>query len=435
MLKARPIIERITQPIIRRGVANRITGGGGGGLSKLSLNTRVCVVGDSMTYQGADTVFSGYLMHLIRNASGRFYYPKTLNKGVAATVVGGNMGISGQNTQQYVDRKANIVTGVGNGVLIIGGVENNLAAGISVADAILDIDEIITAVGAVRIFVTPVAPTKTILYNNGPTGLAYKSIFDAYYADHPDPRVFLLPNTWAGMTLALDGVNPGAHSYDAVHQNPLGHLVQALNMWGDLAEHFATGDAYACYPSGELMGTSGDFAGTGGTANGMGQVATSWTLTNSTGATVVAAVADGGIDGRRSQVLTISGTPSANSRVRLRRSAPHVYETGDEFVGISTLKVSNAAGNGEATGLRGFEQSVYFNQGRWFSQGYNNGSGLLEDATPFQGIVRTFPVPVSAGGSTVTVDFDIQLVTGSACDVRIEMAGARLFNITDLGLV
>ncbi len=427
--------QRHLREIYGRDSAGETDNSDGGGPEPLPLNTRLCVVGDSMTFQGADTVYSGYLMHLIRNASGRFYYPKTLNKGVAATVVGGNMGISGQNTQQYVDRKANIVTGVGNGVLIIGGVENNLAAGISVVDAIADIDEIIAAVGATRIFVTPVAPTKTIRFTNGQSGLDYKSIFDAYFTDHADPRVFLLPSTWAGMTLAIDAVTPGAHSYDAVHQNPLGHLVQASNMWGDLAPHFAAGDAYGCYPSGEIMGTSGDFAGSGGTANGMGQVATGWTLTNSTGATISATVADGGIDGRRSQVLTISGTPTANSRVLLRRSAPHVYETGDEFVGISTLKVSNAAGNGEATGLRGFEHSVYFNQGRWLSQSYTNGSGLLEDATPFQGIVRTFPVPVAAGGTTVTVDFAIQLVTGSPCDARVEMAGARLFNITDLGLV
>lgn len=396
----------------------------------MALGDRVVTAGDSMTY-GQSDVPAAYQPWLILAASGRFDYPATLNRGSTVNTVpptGGNMGVNGQRTAQYVERKAAIASAAAGGALILGGIENDLTAGIAVATSIANLDEIIAACAdAKRIYVTPVAPTKTVVGN--PANQAKKASFDAYFAAHTNPRVRFLPGTWNGVTLALDGTIAGAHSFDGIHQNPLGAKVQGANMWSDMASDWPAGSAYTDPKLGtsELLGSAGDFVGTGGTANGMGQVATGWVLTNTTGAGVAASVVDGLVDGQRGQRLILSGTASANARVKLRRTIASAFVAGDRLFGFGRVRVGNTAATGPAQGLRGLGISAASTQARWLAETYAGAQGALDPAAQFSGIFRLFPAVASASGGSWTIDLDIQPQTGVPIDIAIDLAAVRAY--------
>lgn len=397
-------------------------GGGGGGASLIPVGARTVIVGDSMTYGNGDTP-NGFMQWLILESDGVFHYPETTSKGTASCL-GGNMGVSGQTSTQYLARVANITAGAGSGALIIGGIENDFAAAIPVATSISNFDAIIAASTATKIFVTPVAPTRAIILGGH---AAKKTTFDAYFAAHSDPRVVFLDQTWAGMELCTAGDLAGAHSYDKTHQNPFGAKAQAANMWAQMAPHYATGTAYTdTNLSGDLMGTSGQFAGTGGTAGGMGVVATSWTLTNTTGATVVASVSDNLIGDKRGQRLVLSGIATANSRIRLRRSVTHTFELGDKFIVVGRI-----VGTG-VSNIRSIGVSAYFNNSKWLVDSYAGTQGPFSDAAPFDGVFKSYAFAATAGGSSVTVDLDIQPEIG-VCGGTFDIADFMLFNLTDIG--
>lgn len=391
--------------------------------ARLPIGTPVAIVGDSMTYGDGDGAARSYMPGLILAASGRFHYPETINKGSNNTTTtppqGGNMGVSGQTSAQYVQRLSAITAGVGSGVMILGGIENDFAQSITVEQSIANFEQIVAAVpDAKRIYITPVAPTKTVVVNGkGPA----KAAFDAHFAAHPDPRVRFLSGTWDGITLSNPDASPGPHGYDAVHQTPLGGKLQGFNMWRDMAADWAAGTAYDDATLGaDLLGTSGDFAG--GTT-----LATGWAITKPAGAVVTNSVFDGGLDGRRTQRTDVSGTATA-SLLRLRRSLSFTFAAGARFAGLATLRLTNGAGNGPAVGVKGFGLEVYFANARWLTASYSGTQGAFADVTPLDGIVRTFvSAPAASGGTTLTVDLAMNVLTGVPLDARLDVAGVRAF--------
>ncbi|RVT39909.1 hypothetical protein [Sphingobium algorifonticola] len=411
----------------RRGIA-----GPPAGSPLMAVGDRLVFAGDSMTYGNGDTP-NAYMPWLTLLAEGRFNYPATVNKGstnVSLPPEGGNMGVSGQNSNGYITRKANIAAACANGALILGGIENDFAGGLTAAQSIANFEEMIAAcTTAKRIYITPGAPTKSVIGNAG--NAAKKTTFDAYFAAHPDPRVKFLTNCWNGITLALDAINTGPHSYDAVHQNPLGAKLQAANIWSEIAADWAAGTAYAdpALASGDLLGTAGLFAGTGGTANGYGQVATGWTLTNSTGAALAASVADNLIGDKRGQRLVASGTASANSRIRMRHTITNAYVTGDRVLVIGRLRVRNAAGDGPPIGLRAIGISALGGATRFLTEAYAGGQGPFAPVSQIDGIFRNFVGLATATGGSWTLDVDFQTVTGTALDIALDIADFRTFNL------
>ena len=184
------------------------------GADLIPIGTKLYVVGDSLSYAEQDSFPSGFISWLIGEADGRFLYPATSNPGAGdgSTTSGGNMAIKGQPPSGYAARASQIASTVGNGVLILGGIENGSG---TAAEEWAHFNTIISECSAARkIYVTPVAPTKSTYADGG----ARKATFDGLAA--ADSRITLLSNTWNGMELATNATAGGAHSYDTPGCSP-----------------------------------------------------------------------------------------------------------------------------------------------------------------------------------------------------------------------
>lgn len=416
--------------------------------SLIALGTPVCMVGDSMSYAEGDHWPSGYITRLMLEADGAFHYPATTNMGTGdgSTTSGGNMAIKGQNAAGYAARKATIAAAVGTGVLLIGGIQN---VGGTVTEKWGSILEVIEACADTRaIFITPAAPTKDVV-----GGSLDKPTFDglasAYAAANTSPSkpIVFLSDTWNGITLATDAVSGGPHAYDTpgVHQNPLGSALQAANMWGQMAAYWESGNAYDALA--DLITAGGDYIEEVSLDGSTGGLATSWSNVNPSGATITPT--KGTLLGYTSQIVTVSGSATSNGLCSLRRnSIPLVFSAGESIGGAIAIKVSNAAQDGPAVGLRSLGAHSYFLKSGWASSSFNptGGQGYIkEEAANFSGIVRFRPpdlAQISGGGTTLNFDLYYTLLTDAqlssagfgSLDVRIEIARPIMANWTQLGI-
>ncbi|QJB69691.1 hypothetical protein [Parasphingorhabdus halotolerans] len=398
------------------------------GADLIPAGTKLYVVGDSLSYAEQDSFPSGYITWLIGEADGRFIFPSTTNPGVGdgSGTTGGNMAIKGQAPSGYAARAVAIANVVDDGILILGGIENGPG---SAADEWAHFDAVISACSAARkIYITPVAPTKSTYLDGG----IRKAEFDAMAA--ADGRVTFLSNCWAGIELATSATTTGVHSYDTpgVHQTPLGAKLQAANMWAQMAPDWKTGSAYDQFEIADnFMAAESYLTGdSGGLASG-------YSLVNPSGAAI--SPSKGVLRDWNSQVLEISGTAASTSICSIRNNGfAHNFVAGDIIQGVMALKISNLAGDGPPVGLRSIGgPSFYYNKVRWGSQYYASGAqGSLSPAADIDYIVRSrnpSTADVVSSGNGLNFDMPFSLVPGLA-DCRIEIARPMGFNLTQLGL-
>ena len=402
-----------------------------------------------MSFGESDSFPSGYMTWLQLRANGRFHFPSTANPGAGdgLTTAGGNMAIKGQAPAGMAARKGVIASAIGSGVLIIGGIENDPWGAwpyhLEVIQACID-------GGCRAAFIVPAAPTKSYLANPAPFEAYDAAAASWASANSSSARpITVLSQTWNGLTLANGPTSAGPHSYDipGVHQNPLGSALQATNMWSQMAPYYQEGDAYSAlvpHIGSNALGGFTDLTGAGGT--GGGAIADGFSVINGSGATFTNS--KGTLDGHASQVITISGSAGSNGTCSFRRNGNAIdVAPGDSIGGVVHLKVSNAAQNGPAIGLRNLSPSTYYDKSRWGSRNYDPlAHGLLEQqAAWFEGIVRFRPVDIgqiTAAQSSLNFDTyftlltDAQLTTAGLgpLDVRIEIARPMLYNWTTLGV-
>jgi len=394
----------------------------------IPIGTKIHVVGDSLSYAEQDSFPSGYISWLIGEAGGRFLYPSTSNPGAGdgSTTSGGNMAIKGQPPSGFAARASEIANTVGDGVLILGGIENGSG---TAPEEWAHFDSIISACSAARkIYVTPVAPTKSIYADGG----ARKVAFDALAA--ADNRISFLTDTWNGIELATGATAGGVHSYDTpgVHQTPLGARLQAVNMWTQMTPDWESGTAYDQFElSDNFMAAESYLTGdVGGLADG-------YSLVNPSGATMMPS--KGVLRNWISQIVEISGTANSSSICSIRNNGfPHSFSAGDVIQGVMALKVSNLADNGPPIGLRSIGgPSFYYNKVRWGSQYYtSSGQGVLAPAMEIDYIIRSrnpSTADLIGAGASLNFDMPFSLLSGTI-DCRIEIARPMGFNLTQLGL-
>lgn len=370
--------------------------------SLLAANTNLCLVGDSMTYgNGGQLWFYGWW--LIAACNGIFNFPQTVGQG-SSDPSGGNMGVSGNTTAQMAARKATIAAAVGDGVVIIGGGQND-TSGVTALDMIDNIEEVVAACEAnsATICVMPVAPTTTVLGN---TDLqTRKATFDAYWASRSG--VTFLADTFSGMDYSS-----GSYSIDGVHETSLGAKAKADNIAVYLLALFEAGKtAYDAPYTPDLMPSDRkDFS-------------TGWSLSNTTGASV--AQSTGTLGGEPSKIFTISGTPSSQDTFRYRSTITHSILTGDEFVGMLRLSATNAAQDGKPVGIKGFWFNLFFGQIPWGTLAADADRGFsdaLIDASFVNKIIRTASENAHVDNSVLTFDITLRLDTTQANDIRLEIA-------------
>lgn len=336
------------------------------------------------------------------------------------------MAIKGQSPADFAARAATIAGAVGDGVLILGGIENGSG---SAQEEWAHFETIISACSSARkIYVTPVAPTKSTFTDGGQR----KAAFDMLAAS--DDRVTFLSNCWNGIELATSATTGGAHSYDipGVHQNPLGARLQAQNMWQQMASDWQIGSAYEQFQlSDNFMAAESYLTGD------VGGVADGYSIVNPSGAVITPSKAV--LRDWTSQVLEISGTATSTGICSYRNNGfANSYAAGDILQGVMALKVSNLDEDGPPIGLRSIGgPSFYYNKVRWGSQYYaSGGQGPLSPAMEIDYIVRSRNPSTSdvvGSGSSLNFDMPFTLIPGPV-DCRIEMAKPMGFNLTQLGL-
>lgn len=389
---------------------------------KVALNDSIGVIGDSMTY--GNKTGQMYLYWLMLASSGRCRLKPTTGEGTAAAV-GSDLAVSGESTTQIAARAANIAAS-GLDVAFCMGFEND-GTGVSAATMQANWETVFTALGsAKRIYMIGTGETKTVFASA--TLQARNAAFNAWAATasatYPNVRFIPSATAWAGIVLHNGAGGAGADSYDGIHPNLQGAKKFASNLWDYIKDEFQDGTAFTASPYTTNL-YEADLSGTSGTkSNATGDVATGLALTNTTGATVVAS--KGTLNGETSQALTISGTATANSNVRLREAHTMAITTADWFDGFGYIKVSAADGVSAPVGLKGIGFESAGGRSPFLSQYHNNATNG-EWTTPFEGVFRVRPEYMTGAGSSINLDLSTQLAIG-AVDVRIEVSKLRVYD-------
>lgn len=187
--------------------------------STLPVNTDLHLVGDSMTYgNGGQLWFYGWW--LLAACRGVFNLPQTVGLG-SSNPSGGNMGVSGNTTAQMAARKTTIAAAVGDGVLILGGGQND-AVDVTAQDIIDNFEEIISECNSnATILIQPVAPTVTVTGN--PILTMRKNTVDAHFASRAG--ITFMTNTFDGIDYS-----DSDYSSDGVHETSFGGKTKGENI-------------------------------------------------------------------------------------------------------------------------------------------------------------------------------------------------------------
>jgi hypothetical protein len=271
---------------------------------------------------------------------------------------------------------------------------------------------------------------------------AATSTLDAYNAyvfskAAANPRIKVMDI--ASVYNAVNGYNATPYtSVDKTHPSAVGGQ-QYLAMTEAAALRAVTASGSIMPSSGAMTGnlnTNWDLAGTTGTigsgVSAGGQVATGWTVTNASGATVTVSKGTTA-DGATAQVITVSGTctadPTTTGDIRLSRSTGTLNFTANDIVtGVVTLEVASANGGnpvGLATAL--VQGGSAFN---WMSKtqdAANSGTtpqtlGAGPIPLAFSGVARAAPQSFISGGASLTIETTFRCVKDANADFVIKVS-------------
>lgn len=393
------------------------------------------VIGDSMSYGDRRPKMYAYWLGLAMN--GRLRWLATTNVGTA-TCQGSNMGVSGQSTTQIAAR-ASYIQAAGLKMAVFFSFENDGAAvaWTTMRDNYRTIIAAFVAGGGKRIYVLSPGVTKTVFASSTiQTRNAQLAawIETTMHVEFPEAVAISAAVAWNNITLHNGAGGAGPDSFDGIHPNLPGAKKLGANIWAAIAADIQEGDAYAANPYAGGAGPgnlfAADFSGTGGTGSNLVagyQVGSGLALTNTTGATVAAS--KGTLGSEPSQIIEIYGTATANARVQLREVCANVFAANDAFDGWGRIKVSNRAGNGPPVGLRALGIELAGGKHTFLSQYHvNTSEGDFTEA--FEGIWRAQPDVMTTGASTFNTDVNIQPVTGTALDIRVEIGDVEVYNMT-----
>lgn len=402
--------------------------------SLLGADTKLHVLGDSMTFNGASGKWdAGYSQHLTYFTDGIYIFPPTAGSGTAGAT-GGNLSRSGTEPSDWVASLAEIVSSVGDGVLIIGGIQNSAN---TAAQDWANFETILSACSAAaRIYVVPAAPTMAS-FTKAPKNDDFNTLASAFC--NATPNCTFLSDAWTSpnlVALALDASTPGPDSYDGTHQNAVGSRKQAENMWLQMSADWTDEDAFTNYDLGDnLFAASYAMPGnTAGRADGVTIV------DGSVGAILIPTKDTITYEGvaYTAQALTISGIATATGNCSIRRNGFATdFDALDIFDLIFLVEISNAAGNGPPVGLRTVAAATYFNRIIWGGTSVTVGGDLASAFQVGPHLVRVEQYAAtepSAGGTSLNFDFAFTLNTGVAADAKIKVARLACFNRTALGL-
>lgn len=400
--------------------------GGGAGPSLLSATTLIAGFGDSQTY--GDFRMKSYLEQLPLHL-GVGYVPSTIGKGTGS-VVGYNMGVSGQTGAQISARAATIMSSPAT--RLYGMFGQNDGAGISAADQIgywtvlLD-----AAVGAGKTIVAiPQPDTTTVLANSTlqdrkAAVLAWlRGAATATYGAALD----VLPDSiWDGFdfasaTYAFDGVHPTnfgadrlAYGIAAVERPKFeaatnAELIAALGLTGNLyTANFAAGGGTV--PAGA----------TGTVASGL-----ALSLTGTTGLTIIASLAT--IDGLDCQIIDVSGVAATGTiQWQLREAASVVFDISEPFKAFGRIKSVSTDGASAPAGV----QAIGFEAGGGRHPWLSRFSPLNEGGGDYviDGWFQNLPEENSGSGTSISIDLATRYAPGAVVNHRVILAAPSVFKM------
>lgn len=387
------------------------------------------IVGDSMSLGSRRPKM--YAFWLALEMSGRCRWLPTTNI-ETPLCQGSNMAINGNDTSDIAAR-AGTIGGAGLDVCFCMSFENDGAA-VTAETIIANWQTTLGALsGAKRVYLIGSGVTRSVYSSSSVT--ERNNEVNAWMASAQEtfPNVRYIPSSeaWTGITIH-DGLGgAGEDSIDGTHLNLQGAKKLAANLWRFIKDEFEDGNAYLASPYMNNVFPC-DFTGMGGSlSSATGEVADGLTLTNTTGAMLVAS--KGTLDGKPSQILTLSGTASSTDRIRLREACANNFAVGDSIDGWGRIKVSAADGSSPPVGMKSFGFEGGGGRHTFMSQ-YHNNITEGEWSTPFDGIFRVQPDIFPSGSSFFYTDLNIQPVTGASLDIRIEIADVQLFNMTQEGV-
>ena len=387
------------------------------------LNDTWGVVGDSITYGNMRPKMYAYWLGIAMSGVGQF--TPTTGAGTNGAI-GSNLGVSGQDTTDIAARVANI-TASGLDVYFLMSWEND-DSGVLASTMIANWETILNGLtSAKRVYLIGSGETRSVASNS--TVRARNAVVNAWMAtaNSTYPNARYIPDTAAWNNIALhDGAGgAGADSYDGTHPNLQGAKKLGENIWNYIRSEWESGTVYNIGYSNNYFPT--DFSGTTGSkSNATGDVATGMDLTNTTGATVVAS--KGTLYGSTSQVLTISGTATANNVIRLREYGSGAFQIGDTITMCGKIKVTASDGVSAPVGLRAIEANAWYGKGLFLSRSHvpaDDGEWV-----PFSGTFRVQPDKTTTAGTSFTTDLDVYPQTSTALDIRVEYADVRIYNET-----
>lgn len=383
------------------------TGGGGGGPSPslLAINSRVVYLGDSLIANAP--------MRSARQM-GQYYIGSRLRPGV-----GCNQGVGGERMDQMFARIDQTIAQAPSLVVFDGGT-NDISAGHSLATMQTNHQSVVDALIAagVQEIARWTIPRSTSIVGASETK---RTDFNTWLATRTDINLVDLESVFDPSTSdSYDGTHPswiGARKIAAAEALVTGPLVEAGSfLYADAADATAQGN----------LETNWDFAGTTGSKTGStaptGNVATGWTVTNNTTATVTCSKTTDS-DGFDAQRIDITGSASAQNTVRLINtvSLSPSANTGEFFDFAVRLKITATDGSSVPVNLRGLlAQSGSI--GNWGSNNPDASAGLVDIV--LDGVFRTEPIGLNAVSASISFEATVQIPISSP-DIRIEASRFR----------
>jgi hypothetical protein len=211
--------------------------------------------------------------------------------------------------------------------------------------------------------------------------------------------------------------NPATQSGDGVHPNSSGAygigrtIADAMIPLAVAGDFFSTGD-----PSGDLN-TSFDMTGTGGSRSGVsGVVPTGYSITNGCGSGVTVSASEASLNGSSGTTITIAGMSNSACVISFQDSGYSVAAAaGDLYEGFAQISAAPSPAGVDAFGLD-------CAGGHFFNDGAGTGSDPLWGANAFTGVLRTIPVPVSAGTLSLQTVFRVRVQANVAAHFSITLA-------------
>jgi lysophospholipase L1-like esterase len=381
-----------------------------GGTPVIPLNARFAIFGDSLTDQAGSVATKG-----INNSLARMMFK--LNGALRATP-GSGLGNAGATLQQLQTRVSYLAKQRPDVLFMDGGV--NVSG--TFADAFTAAQAIWTAVWAENpnciIFMDKIKP-QTV----SAADATYCAGFNALLDGAASSKLHIVP--------VPVGWNPATHTREGLHYNPPGGKLVAENLMAQFT--VATGTVYDTLSDpnyGPNLDTETALTGTGGTMTGAGttptgSVATGKNVDNATSATVVCS--KGAYKGYESQVITISGTVSAQGVIKFSEAAASsiaaTFAVGENYEHFAYVKFTAADGVSAPVGINNLYENVggasSLDRGLHFNTTQESTTTTLPDA--FEGVLRAWPGEFRVATAGINPEISVLPAVGTV-DIRIEIA-------------